>query len=143
MIKARSKWKVVYPRFKEDPRYLNMLGNPGSNPLELFWDVVDELDQKLDVKMSSVEEDIKRYNTEVEERKENGKQAFVFGANTTENEFRNIIKADNHLELKSLTDEDIQEVFDVVSRSSRSGRLILMERIRCYPIQLKSKNMKS
>lgn len=25
-----------------------MLGNPGSNPLELFWDVVDELDQVLD-----------------------------------------------------------------------------------------------
>jgi pre-mRNA-processing factor 40 len=25
-----------------------MLGNPGSNPLELFWDVVDMFDQQLD-----------------------------------------------------------------------------------------------
>ena len=46
-LKARSKWKEVYPSFSDDKRYLDMLGNPGSNPLELFWDVVDDLDQKL------------------------------------------------------------------------------------------------
>ena len=33
---------------------MNLLGNPGSNPLELFWDVVDALDQKLDQKVETV-----------------------------------------------------------------------------------------
>ncbi|KAJ7158894.1 hypothetical protein C8R46DRAFT_1110690 [Mycena filopes] len=61
-VKARTKWKDVYPLFRSDDRYLNMLGNPGSNPLELFWDVVDGLDQKLEKKVGIVEEAIGRYN---------------------------------------------------------------------------------
>ena len=40
-ITARTKWKDVYPAFADDARYLDILGNPGSNPLELFWDIVD------------------------------------------------------------------------------------------------------
>ncbi|EED77678.1 predicted protein, partial [Postia placenta Mad-698-R] len=42
-MKARTKWKDVYPSFSDDIRYLDMLGNHGSNPLELFWDLVDNL----------------------------------------------------------------------------------------------------
>ena len=61
-IKARTKWKQVYSLFRDDQRYLNMLGNPGSNPLELFWDAVDTLDQKLDAKLTVVEDAIKRHN---------------------------------------------------------------------------------
>lgn len=45
-------------------RYLDMLGNPGSNALELFWDVLDVLDQKLDRKIGVVEDAIKRINSE-------------------------------------------------------------------------------
>ena len=44
-IKARTKWKQVYSSFANDNRYLDMLGNPGSNPIELFWDIVDALEQ--------------------------------------------------------------------------------------------------
>ncbi|KAJ7509732.1 hypothetical protein B0H11DRAFT_1960858 [Mycena galericulata] len=61
-IKARTKWKDVYPLFRSDERYLNMLGNPGSNPLELFWDTVDVLDQALEKKIAVVEDAIGRYN---------------------------------------------------------------------------------
>jgi pre-mRNA-processing factor 40 len=39
---------------------LKLLGNPGSNPLELFWDVVDGLDQKLDAKVEEVQAALKR-----------------------------------------------------------------------------------
>ncbi|KAJ3122005.1 hypothetical protein HK098_003190 [Nowakowskiella sp. JEL0407] len=46
-IKAETKWKDVYPKFKDDERYKNMIGQPGSSPLELFWDVVVEMDRKL------------------------------------------------------------------------------------------------
>jgi pre-mRNA-processing factor 40 len=47
-IVAGSKWSEVYPIIELDERYHNILGNPGSSPLDLFWDVVDELDQKVE-----------------------------------------------------------------------------------------------
>lgn len=43
-IVAGSTWKSVYPLLADDPRYLNLVGTPGSSPLDLFWDVVDSLD---------------------------------------------------------------------------------------------------
>lgn len=45
----------MYPFIAPDERYLGLLGIPGSNPLELFWDIVDKLDQKLDAKVALVE----------------------------------------------------------------------------------------
>ncbi len=65
-IKARTKWKEVYPLFKDDARYLDLLGYPGSNALELFWDVVDVFDQKLDRKIGVVEDAIKRVNEKMD-----------------------------------------------------------------------------
>ncbi|CAG8510934.1 4131_t:CDS:10, partial [Acaulospora colombiana] len=47
VITAKSKWKEIYPIIHDDERYQNMLGQTGSNPLELFWDVVEELDEIL------------------------------------------------------------------------------------------------
>ncbi|KAI8985558.1 hypothetical protein BD414DRAFT_578408 [Trametes punicea] len=67
-IKARTKWKEVYPKFANDNRYLDMLGNPGSNPIELFWDVVDSLDQKLDAKIEVAMGAIKRHNKALEDK---------------------------------------------------------------------------
>jgi pre-mRNA-processing factor 40 len=46
-INAGTKWKTVFPLFEKDERYLNMLGNPGSTPMELFWDVIDEEERGL------------------------------------------------------------------------------------------------
>lgn len=43
-----TKWPDIWPRLKDDERLHNMLGNPGSTPLELFWDVVDELDERVE-----------------------------------------------------------------------------------------------
>ncbi|KAI0367020.1 hypothetical protein BV20DRAFT_1123833 [Pilatotrama ljubarskyi] len=67
-IKARTKWKQVYPTFANDNRYLDMLGNPGSNPIELFWDIVDALDQKLDAKIEVAMGAVKRHNKALEEK---------------------------------------------------------------------------
>jgi len=41
-IKAGTKWMDVLPEINEDPRYVAMLGHPGSTPLDLFWDMVEE-----------------------------------------------------------------------------------------------------
>jgi pre-mRNA-processing factor 40 len=45
-LSLTSKWKHVYPFLKDDVRYLDMLGNPGSNPLLLFWDTIMSLDDE-------------------------------------------------------------------------------------------------
>jgi pre-mRNA-processing factor 40 len=46
-IKAGAKWSQVYPLIQSDERYTNMLGQPGSTPLDLFWDVVEEEERAL------------------------------------------------------------------------------------------------
>lgn len=47
-IQAGTKWKEVFPIIQNDVRFNNMLGNPGSSPLDLFWDVVDEMDARIE-----------------------------------------------------------------------------------------------
>ena len=42
-LTMESKWKEVHERIKDDERYLALLGQPGSGPLELWMDAVDDL----------------------------------------------------------------------------------------------------
>ena len=122
-IKARTKWKEVYHLFRHDDRYLSMLGNPGSNPLELFWDAVDALDQKLDAKIVVVEDAIKRFNAkhhpaESEEpsddkMKTDDETVFTITAETTWDEFVNVIREDGEA-VRDLSQEDLQLVFKTV-----------------------------
>ena len=123
VIKARTKWKEVYHFFRDDNRYLNMLGNPGSNPLELFWDAVDALDQKLDAKIGVVEDVIKRFNAkhhpaEVKEEPSDDKMKvdealFAITPETSWDEFADIIREDG-AGIKILSQEDLQLVFKTV-----------------------------
>ena len=46
-IKAGSKWMQILPLIEEDPRYVAMLGQSGSTPLDLFWDMVEEEERAL------------------------------------------------------------------------------------------------
>ncbi|KAG0209848.1 hypothetical protein BGX33_005305 [Mortierella sp. NVP41] len=46
-LNAKSCWMQIHPLIKEDPRYTNMLGQPGSAPMDLFWDLVEDLDERL------------------------------------------------------------------------------------------------
>jgi pre-mRNA-processing factor 40 len=117
-----------------DDQYLIMLGNPGSNPLKLFWDIVDALDQKLDAKIAVVEDAIKRHNAKlqldaagvhesvceearvaVKGKGENDEKMFEVGPEMTEEEFTAVIKADIHDAVEPLNDEDLHNVFDTVS----------------------------
>ncbi|KAF8347783.1 pre-mRNA-processing protein prp40 [Amanita rubescens] len=111
-IKARSKWKEVYPLFRDDERYISMLGNPGSNPLELFWDAVDALDQQLDRKITIVEEVFKNYGVQEEVVSDKAKsKGFVIGSETTEEEFNKVVKAHADEAVRTLTKEDLYEVY--------------------------------
>lgn len=46
-IKAGTTWQDFYPSIAKEDTYLNLLGLPGSSPLDLFWDIVDEQEQQL------------------------------------------------------------------------------------------------
>jgi pre-mRNA-processing factor 40 len=125
-LKARTKWKEIYPLFSTDERYLAMLGNPGSNPLELFWDLVDNLDQKLDAKLAVVEEAINQYNGQKAANGESKSEdepitagnaegnSFTVGPNTTFEEFLVVVKETSAESAKALGDEDLQIVFQTL-----------------------------
>ena len=46
-IKAGTKWMEILPTINDIPRYVAMLGQPGSTPLDLFWDIVEEEERAL------------------------------------------------------------------------------------------------
>lgn len=58
-ITAYTQWKDIYPRISDDARYTNLLGVPSSTPLDLFWDMVDDLDQDLYDQRKKVQEYLK------------------------------------------------------------------------------------
>ncbi|KAF8867115.1 hypothetical protein BDZ45DRAFT_3829 [Acephala macrosclerotiorum] len=46
-IKAGTKWSQIHPLIVDDDRYKGMLGQPGSTPIHLFWDMVEEEERSL------------------------------------------------------------------------------------------------
>ena len=53
-IKAGAKWKNIHPLIESDQRYLAVLGQAGSTPLDLFWDIVEEEERELRGKRNEV-----------------------------------------------------------------------------------------
>lgn len=129
MIKARTKWKDVYPRFREDPRYLDILGNPGSNPLELFWDAVDTLDQQLDEKVGIVENIIVRHNAKIAESKDEA--PFSVAPETTWEQFVGVVNADADAQVKALDNRELRVVFTTVSFVDEFGGVVETDLFIC------------
>jgi len=46
-IKAGTQWMNIHPEIHNDPRYIALLGQTGSTPLDLFWDMVEEEERAL------------------------------------------------------------------------------------------------
>jgi pre-mRNA-processing factor 40 len=79
---------------------LNLLGTPGSNPIELFWDVVDQFDQALEEKVS-------RVNRAMDAR------GVKFNSSLTEEGLCDAIRGSK--EIEGLSDKDVAEVYETVS----------------------------
>ncbi|KAJ1570062.1 hypothetical protein HK096_003422, partial [Nowakowskiella sp. JEL0078] len=47
VLNAKSKWKHIYPHFCDKSEYKNIVGQPGSTPLELFCDEIFFMDSQL------------------------------------------------------------------------------------------------
>lgn len=103
-----------------------MLGNHGSNPLELFWDLVDNLDQQLDAKIAVAEGAIKRHNKKLEAQQEKqvpeGKEMNLFkiSPETSEEEFLAVIQGNEDEDVRKLSMQDLQEIYQTVSQRSSS-----------------------
>jgi pre-mRNA-processing factor 40 len=46
-IKAGAKWSSIHPLIETDERYTAMLGQSGSAPLDLFWDMLEDEERVL------------------------------------------------------------------------------------------------
>ncbi|KAI9031946.1 hypothetical protein CLU79DRAFT_730816 [Phycomyces nitens] len=64
-INALTLWKEFYPHIKDDPRYTELLGLPQSSPIDLFWDLIYELEEQLHYQKKVVYEILKRCEFEV------------------------------------------------------------------------------
>jgi pre-mRNA-processing factor 40 len=53
-INAGTKWTTIHPLIEDDPRYVAMLGQSGSTPLDLFWDMTEEEERLLRTKRNDV-----------------------------------------------------------------------------------------
>jgi pre-mRNA-processing factor 40 len=108
-----------------------MLGKPGSNPIELFWDVVDDLDQKLDAKIATVEAAIKRRNSKLSSESsdaEGSSQAWSVQPETTEADFLKVVQENGDEESVALSTDDLKQIFTTVLsilQDHRAMRLLL------------------
>lgn len=99
-IRAGSKWKEVHPLLENDPRYISMLGQAGSTPLDLFWDIVEEEERLLRNKRHDVMDVIdvslildKKHAQEIQ-LIEFQDRRFEFTQDTTLDEFMALMKAE-------------------------------------------------
>jgi len=92
--------------FEDDERYINILGNPGSGPLELFWDVFDAMNQNFEGEIEVIKGAVKRYNEKHQPGDGMGVRggAVAFGIETMVGELFDVVKAD----------EELSDVFSVV-----------------------------
>ncbi len=93
---AGIRWKELYPIIKDDERYLNMLGQAGSSPLDLFWDMSEELDRDFKDKMKVTEGILEA-------------KPFTVVASTRPDEFMEIVKSDNRL--SHLSDQTLNAIY--------------------------------
>ncbi|KAJ3338720.1 PRP40 pre-mRNA processing factor 40 [Gonapodya sp. JEL0774] len=65
ILTSTTKWKQIYPIVKDDSRYMAMLGQPGSSPLEMFWDVLTDMEERSQGERKLVSEIMRERNITV------------------------------------------------------------------------------
>ena len=98
-----------------------MLGKPGSNPIELFWDVVDDLDQKLDAKIATVDAAIKRHNSKQSSDAEGSSQPWSVQPETTEADFLKVVQENGDEDSASFSTDELKQIFTTVILHSTSS----------------------
>lgn len=96
-INARSKWQNFFPLIDGDERYTNLIGQPGSSPLDLFWDIVEVEQNKLRSKRSVVLDVLEDRQWEMT-------------VNTTYEDFRDFVATDDRT--ASISADDMQMIYE-------------------------------
>ncbi|KXS10076.1 hypothetical protein M427DRAFT_63010 [Gonapodya prolifera JEL478] len=65
ILTSTTKWKQIYPIVKDDPRYNAMLGQTGSSPLEMFWDILTDMEERSQEERKLVSEIMRERNITV------------------------------------------------------------------------------
>ena len=96
-IKAGTKWMTILPQIENDSRYVAMLGQAGSTPLDLFWDVVEEEERALRGKRNDVYDVLEDQRYEVSEK-------------TKFDHFLNVMLGDRRT--KNINEDELKLIFD-------------------------------
>ncbi|CAO3607198.1 unnamed protein product [Mucor hiemalis] len=65
-INVRTLWKDIYPLIKDDSRYTSAVGLVDSTPIDMFWDILDDLDEQLYHQKKAVYGALKKADFEVD-----------------------------------------------------------------------------
>jgi len=123
-LNARTRWGKIYPKVKDDVRFKEILGQPGSSPMDLFYDKIDVMEKDLDEELELVQLILKKKEKIVEE-------------NTMRDEFESWIEGEEGIRM-----EMMREVFEEVSEIEVeivAGKDIHLESLTPssrFPIQL-------
>ncbi|KAI8388869.1 uncharacterized protein BYT42DRAFT_561565 [Radiomyces spectabilis] len=99
LINSQSMWKEVYPHLKDDSRYLDLLGLPESTPLDLFWDLLDELDEQLYQHKKIIYDALKQAGFDVD-------------VDTTYDAYRQVLANSKRITEYNVTDENMKIIFE-------------------------------
>ena len=106
LIRADTKWTDIYPHLKSDPIFLSLVGRNGSNPVDLFYDVVREKRLVLDGQRSIAQQilisDKFEWPTEEPHSDSNDDKQI-----TVTTQLQNLLKTHRDNELKGIDDYDI------------------------------------
>lgn len=108
-LKSKTKWKDFLKLIQDRPEYEELLGMPGSSPLELWEDAVDDIGEAVDSAVKKINGALDKAEKEVT-------------VETTSEEFKELVKSIGVV----VDDKYLDEAFEVVSDSrmfERSGCL--------------------
>lgn len=111
-LTSRTKWKDFLPLIEANEAYANLLGMPGSSPLDLFRDVVDDIGEAVD-------EAIRRVVAAAEQ----AGQPIELGM--TRDEFERFVE--EHKLASVIEPKHVQDVYETVSTRLSTARVWLAD----------------
>ncbi|RCI05370.1 hypothetical protein CU098_000390 [Rhizopus stolonifer] len=112
-INVRTKWKDIYPLIKDDPRYFEAVGLADSTPLDMFWDVIDDLDEQLYQQKKLVYDALKRANVDITLETSIEEYMSVLDETVTSEVNQENLKLQPHIQLEN-TWEDVKPMIETM-----------------------------
>lgn len=110
LLTRQSIWPDVHARVKGETEYQEMLGQPGSTPLELFYDVVDELESRFKALVHDVEDALWSIESKDEAKDKSG--GWKVREETTWEEFKARVGEAASPQLSDKPEEELRPVFE-------------------------------